>query len=149
LRVRWRPDKSRTIPDRSSRAPVAAALKQAGFPVLLFDYRGYGGNLGDPSEPRLWPMLARLASTSACAAMWITPGWSTLVSRWARLSPWRWRSSSILRPWSCCHPFTSLADVARVHFPFLPYEVPPARAAHKVGRVDVELPRVECTGACG
>ena len=35
--------------DRSMRAPLAAALFRAGLSVLLFDYRGYGGNPGRPS----------------------------------------------------------------------------------------------------
>ena len=36
--------------NRSHRAPLAHALSRAGFSVLLFDYRGYGGNPGHPSE---------------------------------------------------------------------------------------------------
>jgi uncharacterized protein len=36
--------------DRSFRAPLAAALNQAGLSVLLFDFRGYGRNPGSPSE---------------------------------------------------------------------------------------------------
>ena len=39
--------------DRSCRAPLAAALARHGFSVLLFDYRGYGGNPGAPSETGL------------------------------------------------------------------------------------------------
>ncbi|MDT7649541.1 MAG: uncharacterized protein QOI36_947 [Pseudonocardiales bacterium] len=39
--------------DRSMRAPLAAALSQAGLAVLLFDYRGYGGNPGRPTEDGL------------------------------------------------------------------------------------------------
>ena len=39
--------------DRSFRAPLAAALNQAGLSVLLFDYRGYGRNPGSPSEKGL------------------------------------------------------------------------------------------------
>jgi len=39
--------------DRSVRAPLAEALAQAGLSVLLFDYRGYGGNPGSPSEEGL------------------------------------------------------------------------------------------------
>src|SRR2546425_13109948 len=39
--------------DRSFRAPLAAALNQAGLSVLLFDYRGYGRNTGTPSEAGL------------------------------------------------------------------------------------------------
>src|SRR5438128_348277 len=36
--------------DRSFRAPLAAGLNTAGLSVLLFDYRGFGGNPGSPSE---------------------------------------------------------------------------------------------------
>ena len=36
--------------DRTLRAPLAAALADQGLGVLLFDYRGYGGNPGSPSE---------------------------------------------------------------------------------------------------
>src|SRR5439155_17149902 len=39
--------------DRSMRAALAAALNRMGLSVLLFDYRGYGGNLGRPSEEGL------------------------------------------------------------------------------------------------
>jgi pimeloyl-ACP methyl ester carboxylesterase len=39
--------------NRAGRAPLAAKLAQAGLAVLLFDYRGYGGNPGDPSEEGL------------------------------------------------------------------------------------------------
>ena len=39
--------------DRSGRAPLAAGLARMGMSVLLFDYRGYGGNPGPPSEKGL------------------------------------------------------------------------------------------------
>jgi pimeloyl-ACP methyl ester carboxylesterase len=39
--------------NRADRAPLAAKLAQAGLAVLVFDYRGYGGNPGDPSEAGL------------------------------------------------------------------------------------------------
>ncbi|HEV3013372.1 MAG TPA: hypothetical protein VG499_08870, partial [Actinomycetota bacterium] len=39
--------------DRSMRAALAAALSRMGLAVLLFDYRGYGGNPGSPSEEGL------------------------------------------------------------------------------------------------
>jgi hypothetical protein len=38
---------------RGLRAPLARALSEAGLGVLLFDYRGYGGNPGSPSEEGL------------------------------------------------------------------------------------------------
>lgn len=39
--------------NRSMRAPLAAALAGAGLSVLLFDYRGFGGNPGTPTEEGL------------------------------------------------------------------------------------------------
>ena len=39
--------------NRSMRAPLAAALARMGLHVLLFDYRGYGGNPGHPTEEGL------------------------------------------------------------------------------------------------
>src|SRR5688572_4643245 len=36
--------------NRAFRAPLAKALAAANFAVLLFDYRGFGGNPGLPSE---------------------------------------------------------------------------------------------------
>jgi uncharacterized protein len=36
--------------NRAGRAPLARALSEQGLAVLLFDYRGYGGNPGHPSE---------------------------------------------------------------------------------------------------
>ena len=38
---------------RGTRAPLATALADAGFGVLLLEYRGYGGNPGRPSEDGL------------------------------------------------------------------------------------------------
>ena len=39
--------------NRSHRLPFAIALRRLGADVLLFDYRGYGGNPGSPSEAGL------------------------------------------------------------------------------------------------
>lgn len=39
--------------DRMMRTPLANALAREGLGVLLFDYRGYGGNPGSPSEKGL------------------------------------------------------------------------------------------------
>jgi hypothetical protein len=39
--------------NRARRAPLASALSAAGMAVLLFDYRGYGGNPGSPTEEGL------------------------------------------------------------------------------------------------
>ncbi|HET8789431.1 MAG TPA: alpha/beta hydrolase, partial [Actinomycetes bacterium] len=39
--------------NRAMRAALAAALARMGLAVLLFDYRGYGGNPGSPTEEGL------------------------------------------------------------------------------------------------
>ncbi|MBA3293206.1 MAG: alpha/beta hydrolase [Geodermatophilaceae bacterium] len=39
--------------NRADRAPLARALGDVGFDVLLVDYRGYGGNPGSPTETGL------------------------------------------------------------------------------------------------
>lgn len=39
--------------NRADRGPLADALTSGGFDVLLVDYRGYGGNPGDPTEAGL------------------------------------------------------------------------------------------------
>lgn len=39
---------------RGHRAPLAERLAEEGFAVLLFDYRGYGGNPGSPNEDGLY-----------------------------------------------------------------------------------------------
>lgn len=39
--------------NRAGRAPLAAELARAGLAVLVFDYRGYGGNPGAPTEAGL------------------------------------------------------------------------------------------------
>ena len=39
--------------NRAGRVELAQAIHERGFGVLLFDYRGYGGNQGSPSEQGL------------------------------------------------------------------------------------------------
>ena len=48
---------------RDLRIPLARALAAEGLSVLLFDYRGYGGNPGSPSEEGL-ALDVRAARTS-------------------------------------------------------------------------------------
>jgi hypothetical protein len=106
--------------DRSSRAPLAAALTQAGFSVLLFDYRGYGRNPGDPSEQGL-VADARAARQYVSTRGDVDPsrlvyfgeslGTAVAVALAVEQPP----AALVLRS-----PFTSLADMARLHFPFLP-----------------------------
>src|SRR5947208_1570730 len=106
--------------DRSFRAPLAAALQQAGLAVLLFDYRGYGGNPGTPSEMGLLKdaraaraYLARRDDTRLERVMYFGESLGAAVA--VGLSAQHPPAALILRS-----PFTSLADMARVHYPFLP-----------------------------
>src|ERR1700730_9668203 len=76
--------------DRSFRAPLAAALNQAGLSVLLFDYRGYGRNPGSPSEKRL-VTEARTARAYAAGRDKVDVGRLVyLASRSGRQWQWHW-----------------------------------------------------------
>ena len=54
--------------DRSVRVELAAALNRMGLSVLLFDYRGYGGNPGTPLGRRPGRRRARRAGVAGRAA---------------------------------------------------------------------------------
>jgi fermentation-respiration switch protein FrsA (DUF1100 family) len=106
--------------NRAGRAPLAAGLADAGFSVLLFDYRGYGGNPGSPSEQGLIAD-ARAARAYLASREDVDPGrivyfgeslgTGVAVALAAEQPP----LALALRS-----PFTSLSDVARLHYPFLP-----------------------------
>ena len=106
--------------NRAYRAPLAAGLVEQGYQVLLFDYRGYGENEGAPSERGL------LADARAARAYLVgrpdvdatrlvyfgeSLGSGVAVALAAEHQP----AALVLRS-----PFTSLVDVGRFHYPFLP-----------------------------
>jgi hypothetical protein len=106
--------------NRAYRAGLARGLADRGVAVLLFDYRGYGGNPGLPSEAGL--------ARDARAARRFLEGRADIDAR--RISYFgeslgagvavglaleHQPRALILRS-----PFTSLADTARHHFPYLP-----------------------------
>jgi pimeloyl-ACP methyl ester carboxylesterase len=106
--------------NRAARAPLARALADQGLTVLLFDYRGYGGNPGRPSEDG----LARDAATARSALLTetgVSPdqliyyGESLGAAVAARLAVEHPPGGLVLRS-----PFVDLAAVARVHYPLLP-----------------------------
>ena len=89
--------------DRSMRAELAVALNRMGLSVLLFDYRGYGGNPGRPSEEGL-------AADARAAQAWLAAqpdvdrsGSRTSANPLAR----QWRSASRCsdrrQRWCCGH----------------------------------------------
>jgi uncharacterized protein len=106
--------------DRSMRAALAAALSRMGLAVLLFDYRGYGGNPGSPSEEGL-AADARAALGYLAGRPEVDPrrvvylGESLGAAVALRLAVERPPAALVLRS-----PFASLAEVGRRHYPFLP-----------------------------
>jgi uncharacterized protein len=106
--------------DRSLRAPLARALAEEGFAVLLFDYRGYGGNPGRPSEEGL-------ARDAVAAYRFLTEREG--IPRERLLYFGESLGAAVLTQLATVHPpaglvlrspFTDLAAVGRVHYPFLP-----------------------------
>jgi uncharacterized protein len=106
--------------DRSMRAGLAAALSRLGLAVLLFDYRGYGGNPGSPTEEGL-AADARAALEYLAGRPEVDPervvylGESLGAAVALRLAVERPPAALVLRS-----PFASLAEVGQRHYPVLP-----------------------------
>jgi fermentation-respiration switch protein FrsA (DUF1100 family) len=128
--------------NRSFRAPLAAVLSAAGCSVLLFDYRGYGGNPGRPSEPGLLAD-ARAARAYLAARSDVDP--SRLVSFGESLGAAVAVALAVETPplgLILKSPFTSLADIGQLHYPFLPIRLLLRErypAILQIQRVDVPL----------
>ena len=106
--------------DRSLRAPLARALADEGFSVLLFDYRGYGGNPGNPTEDGLtrdaraaYRFVVHEADVAPSRVIYFGESLGAAVA--TRLATEHPPAGLVLRS-----PFTDLAAVGRVHYPFLP-----------------------------
>jgi uncharacterized protein len=104
--------------NRAGRAPLAVALHDLGLSVLLVDYRGYGGNAGTPSQAGLladaraaqeW--LAKRPDLDHVVVFGESLGAAVAVGLAREFPP----SAVVLRS-----PFTSLPDVARVHYGPIP-----------------------------
>lgn len=104
--------------NRAHRVPLAMALWEEGYSVLLVDYRGYGGNPGSPSEDGL--AFDALAAHSHIVSD-LDPGRLVIFGESLGagvalgLAAERAPAALVLRS-----PFTSLADVGRTLYPFLP-----------------------------
>jgi fermentation-respiration switch protein FrsA (DUF1100 family) len=106
--------------NRVARAPLAAELSRAGLSVLLLDYRGYGGNPGRPSQSGLladaraaYAYLTGRGDVDPARLVYFGESLGAAVA--VQLAVERPPMALVLRS-----PFTSLADVGRVHYPFLP-----------------------------
>jgi len=106
--------------NRVARAPLARALADEGLAVLLFDYRGYGGNPGSPSEQGLasdvraaYRFLVQEAGVPRDRLLYYGESLgAAVVTELATEHP---PAGIVLRS-----PFVDLASVGRVHYPFLP-----------------------------
>ena len=108
--------------NRAYRAPLAASLRQQGHHVLLFDYRGYGGNEGNPTEVGLRAdaraarsYLVEREDVDASRLIYFgeSIGTALAIALAAEYPP----AGVILRS-----PFASLVEVGQVHYPFLPVQ---------------------------
>jgi uncharacterized protein len=106
--------------NRAHRAPLASALADHGYGVLLVDYRGYGGNPGRPSQRGL---LADAAAAYRHVANRpdVEPGRIVYFGESlgggvaAGLAQEHPPAALVLRS-----PFSSLSDVGAVHYRWLP-----------------------------
>ncbi|TQN37319.1 hypothetical protein FHU33_3965 [Blastococcus colisei] len=124
---------------RGLRAPLAEELADAGLGVLLFDYRGYGGNPGSPSEQGLARDVR--AARQFLLDDGVDPGrllyfgeslGAAVVTELATEHP---PAGLVLRS-----PFVDLASVAAVHYPVLPVRAllrDRFPVAEQIARVDV------------
>jgi len=101
--------------NRADRAPLARELAARGFAVLLFDYRGYGGNPGHPSEAGLAldvrAALRFLTGTPRIVYFGESLGAAVVTELAIEHSP----AALVLRS-----PFVDLASAGAVHYPYLP-----------------------------
>jgi fermentation-respiration switch protein FrsA (DUF1100 family) len=105
---------------RGHRAPLGRALAARGIASLLLDYRGYGGNSGSPSErglmldaqaARTW--LDARPDVDRTRVVYFGESLGSGVA--VQLSASRPPRALILRS-----PYTSLVDLGRRHYPWLP-----------------------------
>lgn len=104
---------------RADRRPLGDALAAAGASVVLAEYRGYGGNPGRPSEDGL---VADALATVGVALDAVGPS-SAVVYFGESLGAAVAVGASEQRPPDAIilgSPFTSLVDVGRHHYPWLP-----------------------------
>jgi fermentation-respiration switch protein FrsA (DUF1100 family) len=106
--------------NRSYRAPLATGLRDQGFQVLLFDYRGFSGNPGTPTERGLAldaraarDFLIRRSDVDRTRLIYFGESLGSAVA--AELAAEHPPAALILRS-----PFTSMADIGQYHYWWLP-----------------------------
>jgi fermentation-respiration switch protein FrsA (DUF1100 family) len=131
--------------NRSHRLPLARALADIGLTVLLTDYRGYGGNPGSPSEDGL-----ALDARAAIGYMTDRAENDSLIYFGESLGAGVAIGLAIQHPPGAMilrSPFTSLPDIAGVHYRWLPSSLLLKDRYQNLNRVgDVEAPLLVITG---
>lgn len=105
--------------NRVGRVPLGNKLANAGLDVVLSEYRGYGGNRGSPSEEGL--IADALATVAAARRAVASSGpvvyhGESLGAAVAIAAAGEERPDALI----LASPFTSLVDVGRHHYPWLP-----------------------------
>ncbi len=105
---------------RADRATLGLELALRGFSVLLFDYRGYGGNAGSPSEAGLLrdaraalDYLEQRPEHRSERIVYFGESLGAAVA--VALAVERPPAALVLRS-----PFSSLVEVGKFHYPYLP-----------------------------
>jgi len=102
--------------NKSHRLPLARSLAGEGMEVVLFDYRGYGDTAGLPSEGGLLSDARAVADVAFDTDLPVVYLGESLGAGVATLlAKARAPNALVLRS-----PFTSLADMAHTHYPFVP-----------------------------
>jgi pimeloyl-ACP methyl ester carboxylesterase len=107
----------------SDRVPHVAFLEAAGFDVLLFDYRGYGRSTGRPSETGTYrdaraARRALLERAGSDGVLYLGESLGAAVA--LELAHHHPPAGLILQS-----PFTSIRDMARLHYPVVPRALVP------------------------
>jgi len=127
--------------NRSGRVSLAQGLVARGLSVLLFDYRGYGGNPGKPTEEGL--TFDARAALDLIDGPVVYFGESLGAAVAAELATFRAPKGMVLRS-----PFTSLAAAGSHHFPWLPVKMLLQDKYPVVERVSaVDVPTVVLLGS--
>jgi len=107
--------------NRAGRLPLGDALAASGHGVILCEYRGYGGNPGSPDEAGLAAdaeaflraIDERVDASGGIVYFGESLGAAVAIAAAAERPP----DALVLGS-----PFTSLADVGRLHYPWLPVD---------------------------
>lgn len=103
----------------ANRAVRVGLFHAAGFGVLIPEYRGYGGNPGSPTETGLFTdartAMAFLAAQGIAPTRIAVFGESLGTAVAVRMASEHRTAALLLES-----PFTSIADVAQSHYPYVP-----------------------------